>query len=322
MSALTSSASALAALEPYLLLAKNAKGAAAAKLIEQATSAPGCYVFSELLDVEGIKQLADSPAHASHYALLELFAYGAFPDYTAAQTAAQAPGGPKMIYPALNEAQSAKLQRLTLVTYASRSRVLDYGTLANALGLATGPGSTSAAGSSTVPNASYALSESCIRELEDIIIEALYAGVLSGKLNQQLRRFEVEAAMGRDVRGAQELGDIANSLQAWSTSADVVLNQLSERISGARASARRAAEQKSAHEAEITKVLYQLYDQALGGRKGAAAAAERRKADEGDAMDVDAEVYERGDRETGASHGGRRKKMPVSQLARHKRSRN
>lgn len=61
MSALTSSAAALAALEPYLLLAKNAKGAAAAKLIEQATSAPGCYVFSELLDVDGIKQVRDSP---------------------------------------------------------------------------------------------------------------------------------------------------------------------------------------------------------------------------------------------------------------------
>lgn len=160
-------------------------------------------------------QLAESQEHASHYSLLELFAYGTLPDYAAAQTAAAAPGGPTMIYPKLNEAQTAKLQRLTLVTFASRARVLDYATLANALGLTTVAGSTSAAGSSTGSNASFGLSETCVRELEDIIIEALYAGVLSGKLNQQLRRFEVEAAMGRDVRGAQELGDIANSLQAW-----------------------------------------------------------------------------------------------------------
>jgi COP9 signalosome complex subunit 7 len=38
-------------LEPFLLMAKSAKGAAGAKLIQDATSAPGVYVFGELLDV-------------------------------------------------------------------------------------------------------------------------------------------------------------------------------------------------------------------------------------------------------------------------------
>lgn len=36
-------------LEPFLLMAKSAKGAAAAKLVQDATAAPGVYVFSELL---------------------------------------------------------------------------------------------------------------------------------------------------------------------------------------------------------------------------------------------------------------------------------
>lgn len=43
---------ALARLEPFLILAKSARGAAAAKLIAEATAAPGCYVFSELADTD------------------------------------------------------------------------------------------------------------------------------------------------------------------------------------------------------------------------------------------------------------------------------
>lgn len=44
-------------LEPFLLMSKSAKGAAAAKLIENVTGAPGVYVFGELLDVAGIAEV-------------------------------------------------------------------------------------------------------------------------------------------------------------------------------------------------------------------------------------------------------------------------
>ncbi|CAD6889994.1 unnamed protein product [Tilletia caries] len=331
MSALTSSASALGALEPYLLLAKNARGAAAVKLIEQATSAPGCYVFGELLDVEGIKQLASSAEHASSYHLLELFAYGTYSDYLAASGSGSATAS----LPPLNEAQRAKLQRLTLVTLASQARVLDYGSLAVALGLSSpiaqsaqdqvqepaGPSSSSFLHSSS---SGVVLSEASVRELEDIIIESLYAGVLSGKLNQKLRRFEVEAALGRDVRGAQELGDIANSLQTWSNSAELVLNHLSQRIVDARSTARRTAEQKTAHEAEITRVLYQLYDHALGSRRTVERHAVSRVAgggEDGDIMDIDADGAEGSSMTSPSQARSRKKGLGSSSLARHKRSR-
>jgi len=57
-----------AKLEPFLLIAKSVKGAAAAKLIQDATTAPGVFVFSELLELPNIQevcmlchqQLADS----------------------------------------------------------------------------------------------------------------------------------------------------------------------------------------------------------------------------------------------------------------------
>ena len=48
---------ALAKLEPYLLMSKSAKGAAATKLIQDATSAPGVFVFSELLEMPSIQDV-------------------------------------------------------------------------------------------------------------------------------------------------------------------------------------------------------------------------------------------------------------------------
>ena len=44
-------------LEPFLLMSKSAKGAAAAKLIQDATSAPGVFVFSELLELPNIQEV-------------------------------------------------------------------------------------------------------------------------------------------------------------------------------------------------------------------------------------------------------------------------
>ena len=45
-----------AKLEPFLLISKSAKGAAAAKLVQDATSAPGVFVFAELLELPNIQE--------------------------------------------------------------------------------------------------------------------------------------------------------------------------------------------------------------------------------------------------------------------------
>lgn len=50
-----------AKLEPFLLMVKSARGAAAAKLVQDATSAPGVFVFSELLDVPSIQDVCFVP---------------------------------------------------------------------------------------------------------------------------------------------------------------------------------------------------------------------------------------------------------------------
>ena len=88
-----------AKLEPFLLMSKSAKGAAAAKLVQDATTSPGLFVFAQLLELPNIKevtyipysialerslhsmQLSTNPQHAPTYSLLELFAHGTYNDY-------------------------------------------------------------------------------------------------------------------------------------------------------------------------------------------------------------------------------------------------
>lgn len=52
-------AAALGKLEPFLLMVKSAKGAAAAKLIQDATAAGGVFVFAELLDSPNIQEVCE-----------------------------------------------------------------------------------------------------------------------------------------------------------------------------------------------------------------------------------------------------------------------
>jgi COP9 signalosome complex subunit 7 len=51
---------ALAKLERFLLMAKSAKGAGAAKLIQDAISAPDVFVFAELLHMPNISEVRPS----------------------------------------------------------------------------------------------------------------------------------------------------------------------------------------------------------------------------------------------------------------------
>ena len=47
----------IAKLEPFLLMSKAAKGAGAAKLVQDATAAPGVFVFAELLEQPNIQEV-------------------------------------------------------------------------------------------------------------------------------------------------------------------------------------------------------------------------------------------------------------------------
>ncbi|KAF7784845.1 hypothetical protein Agabi119p4_1010 [Agaricus bisporus var. burnettii] len=184
-----------AKLEPFLLIAKSVKGAAAAKLIQDATSAPGVFVFSELLEFPNIQELGNNEQFAKHLSLLQLFAYKTYQDYSQH----------KDEFPQLNQAQITKLKHLSIVTLASARRILPYGELLKVL---------------EMPN---------VRELEDLIIDAIYLDILRGKLDQKEGQLEVEYTMGRDLEPGK-LESILSALQDWSSTTASVLATLDVKI--------------------------------------------------------------------------------------------
>ena len=53
-----------------------------------------------------------------------------------------------------------------------------------------------------------------VRELEDLLIEAVYCDIIQGKLDQRNQQVEVHCSVGRDL-GPNELPSIVSTLQEW-----------------------------------------------------------------------------------------------------------
>jgi COP9 signalosome complex subunit 7 len=83
-----------------------------------------------------------------------------------------------------------KLRHLSIISMASKCRTVSYKTLCQQLGIDN------------------------IRELEDLIIEAFYADVIKGKLDQLNNHLEIDFAIGRDVTDHQ-VDEILNVLDNW-----------------------------------------------------------------------------------------------------------
>ncbi|PWN51488.1 hypothetical protein IE53DRAFT_313822 [Violaceomyces palustris] len=171
-------------LQPFLLLAQSTRprGAAAAKLVQQVTEASGVYGFGELLSIPGVPELQDSE-HSASFRLFKLFAYGTLSDYKRSP----------QDYPPLSDAQLEKLRRLSLVSLAMDRRVLAYDLLFEEL---------------DIPSRQ-------IRELEDLIIDATYDGLVSGRMDQIQSCFQVESVVGRDVIEDEQLEELFNKLDDW-----------------------------------------------------------------------------------------------------------
>ncbi|OWK12984.1 COPS7B [Cervus elaphus hippelaphus] len=160
-------------LEQFILLAKGTSGSALTALINQVLEAPGVYVFGELLELANVQELAEG-ANAAYLQLLNLFAYGTYPDYIAN----------KESLPELSTAQQNKLKHLTIVSLASRMKCIPYSVLLKDLEMRN------------------------LRELEDLIIEAVYTDIIQGKLDQRNQLLEVDFCIGRDIR-KRDINNIA-----------------------------------------------------------------------------------------------------------------
>ncbi|KAH8925221.1 hypothetical protein BT69DRAFT_1318397 [Atractiella rhizophila] len=161
-----------------LTTGKNNRGAAAAQLVLEALKAEGIYVFSEVMNHPGVRELKDHEQFAGHYRLLEIFAYGTWGEYLEHQSS----------LPALTPAMSKKLKQLTIVTLMRISRTIPYPLLFTRL--------------SDTPSASPLLTPNPqdVKDLESLVIDAIYAGVIHGRLDQRRSCLEIDWGMGRDVR--------------------------------------------------------------------------------------------------------------------------
>ncbi|KAJ3753213.1 hypothetical protein EV360DRAFT_97110 [Lentinula raphanica] len=199
-------------LEPYLLMGKSMKGAAAAKLIQDATSAPGVFVFGELFELPGIRNLEKDEQHSKSYALLQLFAYKTYQDYLEN----------KDQLPPLNQAQTTKLKHLSIVSMATERRILPYPLLMSSLAMST------------------------VRDLEDLIIDAIYLDILCGKLDQKDSQLEVEVEA------------MLNALKDWASTTSAVLSTLDTQLASLSSQTALNKERREEYEVRVAHLMKEI----------------------------------------------------------------
>ncbi|GKT64779.1 COP9 signalosome subunit 7 [Colletotrichum tofieldiae] len=213
---------ALNALEPFLALSKSATSPrAAADLITRATSNPNTFLFTELLETPQIQALSQSPDFLPHLRLLEIFSHGTY--------AAFLSSGQQL--PQLNDAQTLKLRQLSLLTLARDRSNLSYAALQSALGL---------------PSA---------RALEDLVISAIYAGLLDATLDPHRQVVQVNSLAALRDLAPGAVPPMIRALHAWSSRCESTLEGLESQIAGIREAAARRQRDKAEQEARLAKLV-------------------------------------------------------------------
>jgi len=205
-----------AALEGFEALVKSSSGSACVEVIKQVLKHQQIFVFGELLEAPNIKDLASfqSGQFKPWLELLRVFAYGTYADYKA-----------KPDLPKLGPKELTKLRQLSIVEYAAKNQVLSYRSLMADLDIGN------------------------VRELEDLIIDCVYMGLIQGKLDQRKHAFEVQSVIGRDL-GPTEVADMTQLLANWMTGSEALLKNLEKKIEFANLT----YEKKKKDTAELEKV--------------------------------------------------------------------
>jgi len=183
--------------EQFILSSKNLKSKALVPLIRQILSHPSVYVFGEFMNQDNVKSLKDSNDEEckKHYDLLEIFAYGTYDDYKNRVST----------LPELTAKMDLKLKQLTIVQLASENRTIPYNILLEKLNMQS------------------------LRELEDLIIECMYQGLLEGKLDQEKLLFQVDQTIGRDIKPS-DIDRIIAELTNWQKKSETQLEEITEKI--------------------------------------------------------------------------------------------
>lgn len=224
-------------LQQFCLLSKSAKGKGCVAVIEQALQAPGVFVFGELLDMPNVKQL-EGTENKPHLELLKIFAYGTYLEHKGQATS----------LPPLTPQMQTKLRQLTIVSLSADHKVIPYTVLQQQLDISN------------------------VRELEDLIIESIYQGVIKGKLDQKFKQLEVDFAIGRDIRPGQVAAMMA-ILSAWSNRSEGILNAITQRIAYTAQTHEFAKKDRTDFEQRLEALKTSLKAQGGGGGLGGGGSA-------------------------------------------------
>lgn len=221
-----------AGLGPFVVLAQTATGKACEALVKMVLDHSTTFVFGELLECPNVKAMQDNAEHRPYLELLRLFAYGTYPDYVARRSE----------LPELSQAQRRKLQLLTIVSLATKTKVIKFAELQAALDVSTE------------------------REVENLIIEAVYQNLIVGKMDQEHRCLVVETCACRDCRD-EDIDFIIDTLTNWQSSADRMLQAMNGMVQYSHNSfeSQRAAREELENHIQATRASLKEGD---GGKAG------------------------------------------------------
>jgi len=205
-------------LQQFVVQALKLEGDSLVEVIKQALDCVDTFVFAELLECPNVIALETTP-HAPYLHALRMFSQGTYLDYL----------DKKEYLPELTEPQMKKLQYLTIVTLANKMKRIPYDVLLKEL---------------DVDN---------VRDLEDLIIEAIYSNVVSGELDQQSDYLEVDWTVGRDV-GSNDIDNMIDTLQQWCDSCESVLSTVQARIVDANRTKQDVLKHRAAVDNEVASV--------------------------------------------------------------------
>lgn len=218
-------------LQQFVVKAQKAEGQELVEVIKQALDRDDTFVFAELLECSNVVALETTP-YAPYLHALRMFSQGTYLDYL----------NKKEHLPELSISQKKKLQYLTIVTLANKMKRIPYDVLLKEL---------------NVNN---------VRDLEDLIIEALYSDVVTGELDQQSGYLEVDWTVGRDV-GPNDVDTMIDTLQQWCDSCESVLSTVQARIVDANQKKQDVLKHRAAIENEVANVKKavrnQLHDEEM-----------------------------------------------------------
>jgi len=208
-----------AAAQQFLLLAKSVRGSAAADLVLRVLEHPDIYGFDEFLRLDSLVNSLKQD-HPLLLSTLELFAYGTLSDYESQRSH----------FISLSAIARRKLQLLTLASLAIHVRILPYRLLLEQLQIES------------------------VRELEDLIIDGIYAQVIRGKLDQLNSRLNVEYAIARDVNSIA-FNRIEDVLDKWCLNCYALLNVLKSQTKFANEKKKKFLDEQDKYDKDILSMI-------------------------------------------------------------------